>query len=105
MRRILRRVIIDGTASKAEAEGYFPIGKTATADKPAFGGYRKNARIASFVGAVPGYAPRYAILISFDEPQPLEETFGYATAGWNAAPAFARFVEAGCAATRPCASE
>ena len=93
MRRILRRVIIDGTASKAEAEGYFPIGKTATADKPAFGGYRKNARIASFVGAVPGYAPRYAILISFDEPQPLEETFGYATAGWNAAPAFARFVE------------
>ncbi|CAK9042066.1 UDP-N-acetylmuramoyl-tripeptide--D-alanyl-D-alanine ligase (D-alanyl-D-alanine-adding enzyme) (UDP-MurNAc-pentapeptide synthetase) [Durusdinium trenchii] len=34
-----------------------------------------------FVGAVPGFAPRYAILISFDDPQPTEETYGYATAG------------------------
>ena len=93
MRRILRRVITDGTAANAEAAGYFPIGKTATADKPSrTGGYEKNSRIASFVGAVPGYAPRYAILISFDEPQPLKETFGYATAGWNAAPTFSRVV-------------
>lgn len=93
MRRILRAVVTGGTAGSAEVDGYFPIGKTATADKPAAGGYRKNARIASFVGAVPGYAPRYAVLISFDEPQPLKETYGYATAGWNAAPAFARVVE------------
>ncbi|PQA89091.1 peptidoglycan D,D-transpeptidase FtsI family protein [Hyphococcus luteus] len=94
MRRILRRVVTDGTASYAEAPGYYPIGKTATADKQsASGGYQDNARIASFVGAVPGYAPRYAILISFDNPQPQEGTYGYATAGWNAAPAFSRFVE------------
>ncbi|MEO1137253.1 MAG: penicillin-binding transpeptidase domain-containing protein, partial [Pseudomonadota bacterium] len=94
MRRILRRVITDGTASYAEAAGYYPIGKTATADRRSeLGGYDDNARISSFVGAVPGYAPRYAVLISFDNPQPLEETYGYATAGWNAAPAFARFVE------------
>lgn len=94
MRRVLRRVITDGTATFAEAPGYYPIGKTATADKvSASGGYEKNARIASFVGAVPGYAPRYAVLISFDNPQAIEGTYGYATAGWNAAPAFARFVE------------
>lgn len=94
MRRILRRVIVDGSASFAEAPGYFPIGKTATADKTsATGGYRTDSRISSFVGAVPGYAPRYAILVSFDEPQPLEETYGFATAGWNAAPTFARIVE------------
>lgn len=94
MRRILRRVIVDGSASYAEAAGYYPIGKTATADKPSVsGGYRADARISSFVGAVPGYAPRYAILVSFDEPQPLEETYGYATAGWNAAPTFSRIVE------------
>lgn len=92
MRRILRRVITDGTAEYAQAPGYFPIGKTATADKPSVGGYDKNARIASFVGAVPGFAPRYAILISFDDPQPTEDTYGYATAGWNAAPTFARVV-------------
>ena len=94
MRRILRRVITDGTASYAEADGFFPIGKTATADKRSLtGGYQTNARIASFVGAVPGYAPRYAILITYDNPQPAEGTYGYATAGWNAAPAFSRFVE------------
>lgn len=93
MRRILRRVITDGTASYAEAPGYFPIGKTATADKKSdTGGYRKDARIASFVGAVPGYAPRYAVIISFDNPQATKETYGYATAGWNAAPAFSRFI-------------
>ena len=93
MRRILRRVIINGTASYAEAPGYYPIGKTATADKPVAGGYDRNTRIASFVGAFPGYAPRYAVIVSLDEPQPLEETFGYATAGWTAAPVFASVVE------------
>lgn len=94
MRRILRRVVVDGSASFAEAPGYFPIGKTATADKTSeTGGYLTDSRISSFVGAVPGYAPRYAILVSFDDPQPLEETYGFATAGWNAAPTFARIVE------------
>ena len=92
MRRILRRVVLDGTASYAETPGYFPIGKTATADKPTAGGYNRRSRISSFVGAVPGYAPRYAILISYDEPQPAEGTYGYATAGWNAAPTFASVV-------------
>ncbi|MAW82695.1 MAG: penicillin-binding protein [Parvularcula sp.] len=94
MRRILRRVVTDGTASFAEVEGFFPIGKTATADKRSLtGGYNTNARIASFIGAVPGYAPRYSVLITYDNPQPAEGTHGYATAGWNAAPAFSRFVE------------
>lgn len=94
MRRILRRVITDGTASYAEAPGYYPIGKTATADKRSLtGGYETNARISSFIGAVPGYAPRYAILITYDNPKAVQGTYGYATAGWNAAPAFSRFVE------------
>ncbi len=93
MRRILRRVIMDGTASFAEADGYFPIGKTATADKPKRGGYDRSTRIASFVGAFPGAAPRFAVLVSLDEPQVIAETKGFATAGWNAAPTFARIVE------------
>jgi len=93
MRRILRRVITDGTATFAEADGYYPIGKTATADKPSRGGYDRNTRISSFLGAFPGYAPRYAVLISLDEPQVIAETKGYATAGWNAAPVFARTIE------------
>ena len=90
MRRILHRVISDGTASYADVPGLYPIGKTATADKPVAGGYDHNTRISSFVGAVPGYAPRYAVLISYDEPKPTPETHGYATAGWNAAPTFSK---------------
>ncbi|MEE2693062.1 MAG: penicillin-binding protein 2 [Pseudomonadota bacterium] len=92
MRRVLRRVITEGTASKAEAPGYYPIGKTATAEKPRRGGYDRSSRISSFIGAFPGYAPRYAVLISYDEPKPTKNTYGYATAGWNAAPAFASVV-------------
>lgn len=89
MRRVMRRVIGDGTANLAEAPGYFVIGKTATAEKPSRGGYNRNARIATFVGAFPGHAPRYAVLVTLDEPQAVEGTWGYATAGWNAAPTFA----------------
>lgn len=89
MRRIMRRVIADGTASLAEAPGYYVIGKTATAEKPSRGGYNRNARISTFVGAFPGYDPRYAVMVTLDEPQAVQGTYGYATAGWNAAPTFA----------------
>ncbi|MFQ5563152.1 MAG: peptidoglycan D,D-transpeptidase FtsI family protein [Parvularculaceae bacterium] len=92
MRRVLRRVITDGTARQAEAAGYYPIGKTATAEKPAAGGYDRNALIASFIGAFPGYAPHYVVLVSLDNPKPTRGTYGFATAGWNAAPTFARLV-------------
>lgn len=93
MRRVMREVITGGTASLAETPGYFSIGKTATAEKPARGGYDPNARISTFVGAFPGFAPRYAVIVTLDEPQAVEGTFGYATAGWNAAPAYAAIVQ------------
>ncbi|HXI88084.1 MAG TPA: penicillin-binding protein 2 [Parvularculaceae bacterium] len=93
MRRILRRVVTDGTAEYAKAPGYFPIGKTSTADKVENGGYDVSARIASFVGAFPGYAPRFTVMISLDDPQGVKDTYGYATAGWNVAPAFGRLVQ------------
>ena len=80
------------TASLAEAPGYTPIGKTATAEKPSAGGYNRNARLSSFVGAFPAHRPRYAVLVTLDEPQAVKGTWGYATAGWNAAPAFSAIV-------------
>ncbi len=92
IRRILRRTVINGSAKRAEVDGYFSIGKTSTADKPGRGGYLKNARISSFAGAFPGYDPRYVVLVSLDNPQPTKETYGYATAGWTAAPMFQKLV-------------
>jgi cell division protein FtsI (penicillin-binding protein 3) len=89
----MRSVVAGGTAGLAEAPGYYVIGKTATAEKATRGGYNPNARIATFVGAFPGVEPRYAVLVSLDEPQAIEGTWGYATAGWNAAPTFSAIVQ------------
>ena len=36
--------------------------------------------------------PRYVFVVSIDEPQPLKETFGYATSGWNAVPTAGKVV-------------
>lgn len=36
--------------------------------------------------------PRYAVLVSVDEPKGNKKSYGYATAGWVAAPAVARIV-------------
>ncbi len=94
MRIVLRRAVTDGTGGNAEAPGYYIIGKTATADKPGQGGYKDDGPlISSFIGAFPGYAPRYAMLLSLDEPKRIEDTGGYATAGHVAAPVFRRVVE------------
>ena len=92
MRRVLRRTVLNGYAKSAEVPGYFVIGKTSTADKPRNGGYDRNARISTFVGAFPGHQPRYAVLVSLDNPQPTAQTHGYATAGWTAAPMFQKLV-------------
>ena len=89
MRIALRKVVTDGTGKRAEAPGYYAIGKTGTADKPsASGGYKENARLSSFIGAIPGYDPRFVILISFDEPTPSVDSLGWATASVVAAPVF-----------------
>ncbi|MEM9422967.1 MAG: penicillin-binding protein 2 [Pseudomonadota bacterium] len=94
MRIILRKAVTEGTGRNAEAAGYYTIGKTATADKPGRGGYDDNGElISSFIGAFPGYDPEYVLLISFDEPQGISSTHGFATAGYVAAPVFRRVVE------------
>ncbi|GGY41673.1 peptidoglycan D,D-transpeptidase FtsI family protein [Parvularcula lutaonensis] len=94
MRKALRTSVTKGTGGKAEAPGFYVIGKTATADKPGVGGYDDNGPlVSSFIGAFPGYDPQYVLLVSLDEPQGTPETYGFATAGWTAAPAFKRTVE------------
>jgi cell division protein FtsI (penicillin-binding protein 3) len=86
MRRLMRLVVEKGTGKRAEAPGYFMGGKTGTADKSAGRkGYRRNTRIASFVGAFPVNAPRYVVLVMIDEPKASAET-PEATGGAVAAP-------------------
>lgn len=86
MRALMRLVVTNGTASKANMSGYLVGGKTGTAEKTIGRGYSDHAQIASFVGAFPMDNPKYLVLVSVDEPKPNEHSFGYATAGWVAAP-------------------
>lgn len=93
MRRLMRLVVQHGTGRKANAPGFRVGGKTGTADKLVNGRYVRDRRVASFVAAFPIEDPRYVIFVMVDEPEGIEETFGYATGGWVAAPAVRRIVE------------
>ena len=83
---MMRYTVTDGTGGKADIEGYGVMGKTGTADKPQAGGYNERALVTSFIAGFPYGDPQYAVLVTFDEPKAVEGTWGYATAGWNAAP-------------------
>jgi cell division protein FtsI (penicillin-binding protein 3) len=92
MRELFRLNATDGSASKADIPGMRVGGKTGTAEKVVHGRYSKDHRLASFIGAFPMEKPRYAILVMLDEPKPLPETYGFATAGWNAVPTAGKII-------------
>lgn len=87
MRRLLRLVVRSGTGEKADVKGYLVGGKTATAEKVSGRGYNKSALLSSFVGVYPADNPKTLVIVMIDEPKGQKDTYGYATAGWTAAPA------------------
>ncbi|MCW9033947.1 MAG: penicillin-binding protein 2 [Alphaproteobacteria bacterium] len=93
MRQLMRLVVRNGTGRNADARGYLVGGKTGTAEKPGGGSYRTTALISSFVGVFPTSKPRYVVLAILDEPKGNKKTYGYATAGWVAAPIVSRVIE------------
>jgi cell division protein FtsI (penicillin-binding protein 3) len=93
MKKLLRGVVQNGNSKKAEVKGYLVGGKTGTAEILLNGRYIKNARRSSFLGIMPANDPKYIIYIWFDEPKGNKESFGFATAGWTAAPAVGRVFE------------
>lgn len=93
IRQLMRLVVQVGTGKKANAPGYLVGGKTGTADKQVGKGYSDNSRMALFVAAFPMSAPRYAVVVLVDEPKPNAHSYGYATAGWVAAPIVGALVQ------------
>ncbi len=81
---MMRYVVTNGTGRNAEVAGYGVMGKTGTAEKLIDGKYVKNRLLTSFVAAFPHKDPKYLVFIVYDEPKPTKDSFGYATAGWNA---------------------
>jgi cell division protein FtsI (penicillin-binding protein 3) len=86
MRYLLRLNVEKGTATRADVNGYYIGGKTGTSEKVVGGRYSKTRLLNTFTAIMPADKPRYQLLIILDEPQPLKETFGFATSGWNAVP-------------------
>lgn len=93
IRRLMRLVVTQGTATGAAAPGYVVGGKTGTAEKTSGHGYAKKALLSSFVGGFPINDPRYLVLAMIDEPKGNKRTFGYATGGWVAAPLAGRIIK------------
>ncbi len=92
MRYLMRLNAEKGTATFANVKGYYVGGKTGTAEKVVNGHYSKHKLLTDFMAILPADKPRYLLLIMLDEPQPLPETHGFATAGWNAGPTAAKVI-------------
>ncbi|MCG2628630.1 penicillin-binding protein 2 [Bradyrhizobium sp. WYCCWR 13023] len=86
MRFLMRLNAEIGTARKANVPGYYIGGKTGTAEKVVNGRYAKKKVLTAFTAILPADKPKYQLLIMLDEPQPLKETYGFITSGWNAVP-------------------
>ena len=86
MRYLMRLNAEMGTARKADVNGYYVGGKTGTAEKVVNGRYAKKRVLTTFTAIIPADKPQYLLLIMLDEPQPLKETYGFITSGWNAVP-------------------
>ncbi|TCK23320.1 cell division protein FtsI (penicillin-binding protein 3) [Ancylobacter aquaticus] len=92
MRYLLRLNAEKGSAKKVNVAGFYAGGKTGTAEKVINGRYSKTKLLTTFTGVFPMDNPQYLVLVMLDEPQAVEGTYGYATAGWNAAPTTGKII-------------
>ena len=89
LRGMLEGVTLNGTAKKAQLDGYTAAGKTGTAQKidPRTKTYSKTKYVASFVGFAPVSNPAVVIIVVVDEPA------GSYHGGAVAAPVFREIAE------------
>lgn len=92
LRWLLWLTVAEGTGTQASVPGYLVGGKTGSADKPGVRGYRRGAILSSFIAAFPIDRPRYAVLVTLDEPTGDAATYGQAHGGWTAAPTVGRII-------------
>ena len=89
---LMRRNVVSGSGSRAEAPGLRVGGKTGSANKSINGHYSTAHAVGTFAGVFPADGPvdarRYQILVLIDEPQTYPRTGGFV-----AAPAVGRIAE------------
>lgn len=86
-------VVEQGSGTRAKLDNYLIGGKTGTAEKSNGRGYSKDKVLASFLAAFPIDAPRYVVLVSFDEPKGDASTHGLRYGGWTAGPVAAAIID------------
>lgn len=92
--KMLRRVVVSGTATLADVPGYEVAGKTGTADKPKpGGGYYPDRVINTFASVFPASNPQYVLLVTMDEPEGSSGAEVRRTAGWTAVPVAAEIIK------------
>jgi cell division protein FtsI/penicillin-binding protein 2 len=72
LRRLLERVVTDGTGKSAAVAGYRVAGKTGTAQIPQNGTYAQHEYLPSFVGFAPADRPALVGVVAVDSPQGME---------------------------------
>ena len=91
--KMLRRVVLEGTASLGDVPGYEVAGKTGTADKPKkTGGYYKDKVINTFASVFPASNPQYVLIVTLDEPVDSSGPKPLRTAGWTSVPVAAEII-------------
>ncbi len=85
VRKMMQRVISDGTGKRASVANYSVAGKTGTVHKFIAGGYAEDRYLSIFSGMVPADKPELVMVVMIDEPRNGEH-FG----GQVAAPVFSQ---------------
>ena len=93
LRKMLRGVVVRGTATLGEVEGYYVGGKTGSADKPnPKGGYYSDRVVATFASIFPAHDPKYVLVVTLDEAAETSGATPRRTAGWTAVPVAAEII-------------
>ncbi len=86
MRRMMWAVVNWDIKKTDPVAGYAVGGKTGSANLLENGKYVLGALRTTFVGAFPMNDPKYAVLVTLENPKRTKETWMFNTAGWNAKP-------------------
>ena len=92
--RMLRDVVLEGTASLGRVPGYDVGGKTGTANKVKAGGrgYHEDKNINTFASVFPVSDPAYILIVTLDEASDNSGSEPKRTAGWTAVPVAAEVI-------------
>lgn len=91
LRKMLQKVVDEGTGKLAQLKDYTVGGKTSTAQKPSkTGGYYRDKVVTSFIGMAPINQPRVVLFVALNEPKGDEKTL---YGGKIAAPIFAAIMD------------